>query len=318
MRIVVLDGFAVDQGQLDWSAVARLGDLQTYPRTSPIDALARAGDAEALLTNKVVLTGELLQKLPSLRYVGVTATGFNVVDVQACRTRGVAVTNVPGYSTAAVAQLVFALLLQHLEAIGGYQPQVKPNGWASAPDYCFFTHPRTELAGKTIAILGFGTIGKKVAAVAEAFGMNVAAAALPGGTSEERVPLADALARADVVTLHCPLTPHTTGLVDDAFLAAMKEGAVLINTSRGALVDEAALVRALASGKLGGALLDVLASEPPPPDHPLLAADAPWSGRVVVTPHIAWGAVESRTRLIEETAANLAAFQAGQRRNRVD
>ena len=318
MRIAVLDGFAVDQGQLSWDAVQRLGELAVYARSFAGQVKQRAESCQAVLVNKVVLTRDILLQLPELQYVGVTATGFNVVDIETCRQRGIAVTNVPGYSTRAVTQLVFALLLEHLEKVTSYQNRVKPNGWASAPDYCFFAQPRLELAGKTMAILGYGAIGQQIGRIASVFGMEVLPTALPGGSSEGRVPLRDALALADVVSLHCPLTARTERLVDDAFLAGMKDGAILINTSRGGLIDEAALVRALASDRLGGALLDVLASEPPPADHPLLSSDAPWSERVLVTPHIAWGAVQARVRLIEHAAANLAAFQRGERQNRVD
>ena len=306
------------KNELPWTAVERLGDVTVYPRSSPQEARERAREADAVLTNKAVVDAAMLQQCPRLRYVGVTATGFNVVDVEACRARAIAVSNVPGYSTDAVAQLVFALLLEHQERLAIYEPRVKPNGWANTPDYCFFAQPRSELSGKTMAVLGFGAIGQRVGAIATALGMTVLPTALPGGRREHRVALGEALARADVVTLHCPLTQDTHELVNDAFLTAMKPGAVLINTSRGGLVDEAALVRALACGKLGGALLDVMQKEPPPTDHPLLIRDAPWSARVIVTPHIAWGAVESRQRLIAESAANLAAFQAGERRHRVD
>ena len=318
MKIVVLDGFSVDQGELDWNELRRLGDVTVYPRTLPHEITERAAGAQAVLTNKVVLTREVIEALPDLRYVGIVATGTNVVDFDACRGSGIAITNAPGYGAVAVAQFVFATLLQLLEDIGPYIAAVKANRWAEAPDYCFFLHPHTELADKSIAILGLGNIGKRVAEIARAFGMNVISVAVPGGSTDERTPLDVALGAADVVTLHCPLTDRTRRMVDEHFLGAMKPGAILINTSRGALVDEEALLAALSHGRLGGALLDVLSEEPPPRDHPLLDPRAPWAKRVVVTPHIAWGKVEARRRLIRLVAANLAAFVSGERLNRVD
>jgi glycerate dehydrogenase len=318
VRIVVLDGFAVDQGELGWNDVDSLGELVVHARTSPGELLARAAGAEALLTNKVVLGREEIAALPDLRYVGITATGTNVVDFEACRAREIAVTNVPGYTGSSVAQFVIALLLHFIEDLPGYVTSVKHNAWAEAPDYCFLLHPRVELAGRTMAIFGWGSIGRKVAEAARGLGMNVLAAAVPGGSSEGRVPLEEALRKADVVSLHCPLTERTARFVDAAFLRRMKPGSILINTSRGGLVDETALLQALAEGNLGGALLDVLTVEPPPRDHPLLDPEAPWARRVIVTPHMSWATVEARQRLIRTVAENLAAFQRGERLNRVD
>jgi glycerate dehydrogenase len=318
MRIVVLDGFAADQGELPWDDLGKLGEVAVHPRTAAQDVVFRAAGAEAVLTNKVVLTRDILDRLPELRYVGIVATGTNVVDFEACRERGIAVTNVPGYCADAVAQFIFAVLLHTLEDVGAYVGQVKANRWAEAPDYCFFLHRHVELAEKNLAILGLGNIGRKVAEIGRAFGMNVLATAVPGGSTEGRVPLDDALARADVVSLHCPLTEKTRGLVDRRFLDQMKSDAILINTSRGGLVDEAALRDALSRGRLRAALLDVLGEEPPPRDHPLLDPTAPWARRVIVTPHIAWGKVEARQRLIRLAAENLAAFLRGERKNRVD
>jgi glycerate dehydrogenase len=318
MRIVVLDGFSVDQGELPWDALRALGEVTVHPRTRPEELAARAAGAQAVLTNKVLLTREVIDQLPDLRYVGIVATGTNVVDFDACRERGIAVTNAPGYCADAVAQFVFAVLLHALEAIEPYIGAVKSNRWAEAPDYCFFLHAHSELAQKNLAILGLGSIGSRVAAIARAFGMNVIAAAVPGGTTEGRVPLETALGVADVVSLHCPLTDRTRALVDRRFLEAMKPEAVLINTSRGGLVDESALLDALSRGRLRAALLDVLGEEPPPREHPLLDARAPWARRVIVTPHIAWGKVEARRRLIALVTDNLAAFLRGERKHRVD
>ena len=318
MRIVILDGYPIDQGQLDWNEVKASGDLTAYPRSRPEEVLERAAGAQAVLTNKVLLTAETIAKLPELRYIGVTATGTNVIDFAACRARGIAVTNVPGYCAPSVAQFVMAMLLHFLEDVPSYVSAVRANAWAAQPDYALFLRPRVELAEKTMAILGMGSIGGKVADLARAFGMNVIAGAVPGGSVKGRVPLGDALAAADVVSLHCPLTEATRKLVNRDFLRAMKPGAVLVNTARGALVDEGALIDELAAGTLGGALIDVVEEEPPRRDHPLFDARAPWASRLIVTPHVSWGTVEARRRLIKTVGDNLAAFLRGERLNRVD
>jgi len=320
MRIVALDSFATDQGAPDafWGPLKALGEVLLHPRTAPGDLLARCQGAGAVLTNKVALGAAQLAALPELRYVGVVATGTNVIDLDAARAAGVVVTNVPGYSTEAVAQLVFALILQFTHDVAGHAAAVRAGDWAAAPDYCFFRQPLTELAGKTMALLGSGAIGEAVARIAGAFGMRVVRAAVPGSpTRAPRVPLNEALALADVVSLHCPLTPATQGMVDARFLQAMRPDAILINTGRGALVDEGALAQALEEGRLRGVGLDVLSAEPPPGDHPLTRADAAWSRRVVITPHIGWGTIEARHRLARAVADNLEAFLAGQPRNRV-
>jgi glycerate dehydrogenase len=318
LRIVVVDGFALDQGELGWDDLGRLGEIAVHPRTSRAQLVDRCRGAGAVLTNKVVIDRAGLDALPDLRYVGVTATGTNVVDIESCRARTVAVTNVPGYSTASVAQLTFALILHFTQDVARHSAMVKGGAWAAAPDYCFFAKPLTELAGKTLAVVGMGAIGKAVAGVARAHGMNVLAARVPGSGSDGRVALDDAIAQADVVTLHCPLTPSTRSLVDRAFLRKMKPRALLINTSRGPLIDENALAQALSEGRLGGVGLDVLSAEPPPREHPLLDPNAPWADRVVVTPHIAWGTIEARRRLMSIVVANLAAYLRGERQNRVD
>jgi glycerate dehydrogenase len=322
-RIVVLDSFAIDQGEPEssWRELAGLGELTVYPRSETAEVVARAGgETLAVLTNKVPLGAPELAACPALRYVGVTATGTDIIDLEAARARGVAVTNVPGYATESVAELVFALILHFSFDVAGHDAAVKAGAWAASPDFSFFRRPLVELAGKTLVLVGAGSIGGAVARIGEAFGMRVVRAAVPGSPAragQDRTPLAEALPLADFVSLHCPLTPSTRGLVGAPFLAALKPGAILINTGRGALVDDAALAAALASGHLGGAGLDVLAAEPPPADHPLTDPRAPWAGRVVVTPHIGWGTVESRRRLVSEVAGNLAAFLQGQRRNRV-
>jgi glycerate dehydrogenase len=317
MRIVLLDSFAADQGDSGWPGLRALGDVAVYPRTPPGLVLERSAGAQALLTNKVVLSAELMSSLPDLRYIGVTATGTNVVDLDAAKARTIAVTNVPAYSTESVAQLVFAMILHFAFDVGAHDAAVKAGRWASGPDFCFFLKPLSELCGKTLVVVGFGSIGKAVARIATAFGMKVIAAQVPGSANVDRVPLAEALPLADVVTLHCPLTPATQSLVDRRFLATLKPGAILVNTSRGPVVDETALLETLRSGGLGGVALDVLGTEPPAVGHPLLDPTAPWARRLVVTPHLGWGTVEARTRLAECVVANLASFIAGERRNRV-
>lgn len=318
MRIAVLDAATTEQGNDCWAALRALGEVAIHARSSPTEAIARTAGAGALLTNKTPITAELIAACPDLRYVGVLATGYNVVDLAACRARGIAVANVPGYSTASVAQLVFAFILHHAQDVAGHAAAVRGGRWAAGPDFCFALRPLRELAGQTLALVGSGAIGSAVARMAEGFGMRVLRCAVPGSPTPGRTPLAEALPQADVVTLHCPLTPATTRLVDAAFLAAMKPGALLVNTGRGGLLDEAALAAALAGGRLGGAGLDVLGTEPPPPDHPLLRPDASWSQRLWITPHLGWATVEARARLVDEAAANLRAFLAGERRNRVD
>ena len=318
MNIVVLDSFTADQGKPAWSAFEALGNVTVYPRTSPRELVARAASADALLTNKVLLDAATIEHLPALRYVGILATGTNAVDLASCRARGIAVTNVPGYSTYSVAQHVFALILHTTNAVAAHDARVKSGAWAASPDFMFTLHELTELAGKTLAVVGMGAIGRTVAGIATAFGMTVLSAAVPGSPSAGRVPLDAALRVADFVTLHCPLTPATRHMVDDGFLAAMKPTAVLVNTGRGALVDEAALARALEAQTIRAAALDVVGREPPDRDNPLLAPAAPFADRLVVTPHIAWATVEARHRLIAIAAENLAAFLRGEPLNRVE
>ena len=312
MQIVVLDSYAADQGHLGWQALEAFGTVKVYPRTSPREVLARAAGADALLTNKVVLDAEVLALLPKLRYVGVLATGTNVVDLDACHDRGITVTNVPGYAAPSVAQLVFAYVLHFCQRVIEHDQAVKAGRWAASPDFCFTLAPLMELGGKTMCVIGLGAIGSAVAVLARAFRMSVVAAAVPGSPTEGRTPLFEALAAADFVTLHCPLTEHTAQLVSTDFFARMKPGAILINTGRGGLVDESALMEALARGRLGGAALDVLGTEPPAADHPLLDPSAPWARRLIVTPHLGWASVEARSRLIRIACENLGAFLGGE------
>jgi glycerate dehydrogenase len=320
VRIVILDSFAADQGEDSaWDELGQLGEVTLYPRTAAGAAVERSRDAEVLITNKVVIGPETIAALPALRYVGVSATGTNVVDLTAARGRNIAVTNVPGYAAESVAQLTFALILHLAVDVAAHNAAVKAGRWAAVEDFCFFLRRLPELSGKTLVVLGMGAIGTAVARIGAGFGMKVIAAAVPGSpTNTGRVPLAEALPAADVVTLHCPLTAATANLVDRKFLAQLKKSAMLVNTSRGGLIHEADLVGALSRGHLAGVGLDVLAREPPPADHPLTDPGAPYAGRVIVTPHLGWGTVEARARVRRQVAENLKAFVAGERLNRVD
>jgi glycerate dehydrogenase len=319
VRIVVLDSFAADQGeQAAWTDLEALGEVAVHPRTPAGQVIERARDAEAIVINKVVIGAETIAALPALRYVGVSATGTNVVDLVAARARGIAVTNVPGYAAESVAQLTFALILQLAVDVSGHSAAVKAGRWADTEDFCFFLRRLPELSGKTLVVLGLGAIGSAVARIGAGFGMKVIAAAVPGSSSSGRVPLVDALPLADVVSLHCPLTSATANFVDRKFLSLMKKTAFLINTSRGGLVHEADLIGALSRGHLGGVGLDVLAREPPPAEHPLTDPTAGYAARVLVTPHLGWGTVEARARVRQQVAENLRAFMAGERANRVD
>ena len=320
MRIVILDSFAADQGEDDaWEELGALGELVVHPRTPASAVVERARGAEAVITNKALIGPETIAALPELRYVGVSATGTNVVELGAARARGIAVTNVPGYAAESVAQLTFALVLHLAIDVAAHSAAVKAGRWAATEDFCFFLRRLPELSGKTVAVLGLGAIGRAVARIAGGFGMKVLAVAVPGSpTTDGRVPLAEALPAADVITLHCPLTAATANLVDRKFLAQVKKSAILINTSRGGLINEADLVGALSRGHLAGVGLDVLAREPPPADHPLTDPKAPYAGRVIVTPHLGWGTVEARARVRRQVAENLRAFVAGDHVNRVD
>jgi glycerate dehydrogenase len=315
-RIVVLDGQTLAPGlpgDPAWSVFEKLGPCTVYPRTHPGEVAQRAAGAAAVLANKALLPAPVLALLPELRYVGVLATGTNNIDLAAARARGVTVTNVPAYSSDAVAQQTIALLLELVAQVGAYDRAVHQGRWSACPDFTFALGPTMELAGKTLGIVGLGAIGSRVAQVGAALGMRVLAWARPGqkrgptGSSAiARVTLDDLFAEADVVSLHCPLTPETRCLVNAARLARMKRGALLLNTSRGGLIDEAALAAALRDGTLGGAGLDVLSIEPPAPDNPLVTAP-----RCVITPHTAWAAVEARQRLMTQAAENLRCFLAG-------
>lgn len=308
--IVVLDGQTLNPGDLSWAPLADLATLTVHEDTDVDLRLERARGADVLLTNKVPLDGELLAELPELRFVSALATGYDVVDVHAARQRGVIVSNVPAYATDSVAQHTFALLLELTNRVAEHDSAVRQGRWPEVGGFTFWTSPLTELAGKTLGIVGTGRIGRRVAEIATAFGMNVIAynrSSRPKAL--ESVTLDDLFRRAHVVSLHCPLTSDTRGLVDARRLAMMRSGAFLINTSRGGLVDSNALAEALGDN-LAGAGLDVVAEEPIAADHPLLALP-----NVVVTPHNAWTSREARQRLLDVTVANVAAFFAGSPQN---
>ena len=309
MNVVILDGYSVTQQDLNWQAMEALGvQLTVYDRTSADQTLERCREAEAVLTNKVVLTSESISALPHLRYIGVLATGYNVVDGEAARKRGIAVTNIPAYSTESVAQLVFAHLLNIANSVAHYAERA--NQWPQSPDFTWSDTPLTELSGKTFAIYGLGNIGKAVARIAQAFGMNVIAVtsrkqeALPAGIT--KVTWEEALREADVLSLHCPLTAETRAMVNAEALARMKPTAILINTGRGPLIDEQAVAAALHGSRLTAYCADVLSTEPPTADNPLLTAP-----RCYLTPHIAWATREARCRLIDIATSNLKAFMEG-------
>lgn len=318
MRIVILDAFTTNPGDLDWGPVAALGGLAIHDRTPTDQIVARAAGAEAVLTNKTPLAAATLAALPGLRYVGVLATGVNIVDLAAARAAGVTVTNVPGYSTPGVAQAVFALLLELTNQTGRLAASVRAGRWQACDDFCYWDGELVELEGLVFGIVGYGAIGRRVAGIARALGMRVVAASRSraAGTSDDGVEfrsLDEVFRTADVVSLHCPLTSETERLVNAERLAAMKPTAYLINTARGGLVDEQALADALAAGTIAGAGLDVLTAEPPRGGSPLIAAP-----NCVITPHVAWATRKARARLIAAAAENLAAFQAGRSRNVVN
>jgi glycerate dehydrogenase len=310
MTIVVLDGYTLNPGDLSWACMEALGECAIHDRTPPAMLVERARDAEILFTNKVPLGRTELEQLPRLRYIGVLATGYNVVDVAAARQQGIAVTNIPAYGTMSVAQLVFAHLLHLTQHVAEHGDSVRRGDWTRSPDFCYWLSPLVELDRLTLGLVGYGRIGKAVAGIAAALGMRVI---VHSRSHPQSVPLDDLFCQSDVVSLHCPLTDATRGLVDARRLALMKPTAFLINTSRGPLVDEAALADTLNAGRLAGAGLDVLATEPPPPDNPLLTAR-----NCHITPHLAWATKAARERLLATALDNLRAFLAGQQKNVVN
>ena len=317
MKITVLDGFALNPGDLSWAEFQALGELAVHDRTAESQVLERSNGAQVLLTNKTPLRREVLEQLPELHYIGVLATGYNVVDVEQAKERGIVVTNVPSYSTESVAQMVFALLLELARRTGHHSDEVQRGGWTASADFCFWDTPQVELSEKTLGIVGFGRIGRAVAHIAKAFGMRVITTSRTRKDSPEFPELEwrdlDALfSESDVVSLHCPLLPATEGMVDRKRLALMKRSSYLINTSRGGLVVEEELASALNDGQIAGAGIDVASREPPPHDWPLRNA-----ANLVTTPHIAWATKEARTRLMGVAAENLRAYIEGAPRNLV-
>ncbi|MDG0793773.1 D-2-hydroxyacid dehydrogenase [Cohnella ginsengisoli] len=317
MKIVVLDGYTLNPGDQSWSGFERLGQVEVYERTAPELAEERAREARIVLTNKTPIRAELLAKLPSLEYIGVLATGYDIVDVRAAGERGIAVTNVPGYGTDSVAQSVFALLLELCRQAGLHDRSVKAGEWASSPDFSYWKTPLTELSGKTMGIVGYGRIGEAVARIAHAFGMKVLAYKRhPGGPPPfegfEWASLPELLESSDAVSLHCPLTTETEEMINRDSLARMKRSAFLINTARGRLIAEQDLADCLNAGGIAGAGLDVLSAEPPPAGHPLLSA-----ANCIVTPHQAWATREARERLMATAVGNLEAYLAGKTANRI-
>lgn len=317
MKIVNLEGYTTNPGDLSWERFNKYGDFTVYDRTKPDEIIERAKDADILFINKCIITAEMLDKMPKLKYVGLESTGFNVIDCKAARERGITVSNIPAYSTNAVAQLVFSFILQFTNKVGLHSDAVYNNEWCECPDFCFWKAPLSELDGKTIGIIGFGSIGQRVSRIAIAFGMNVLVNTphpKPGEFKEINfVSLNELLAESDVVTCHCPLTPKTENLINADALSKMKKSAILINTSRGPVVDDVALADALNSGAIQGAGLDVLRVEPPSKDNPLLKAK-----NCYITPHIAWAGYETRARLLNILEDNLKAFLDGHPQNVVN
>lgn len=316
MKIIVLDGYALNPGDLSWEDMKALGDLTVYDRTSPSEVLERSADAEVLITNKTVLSAKLINALPKLKYIGVLATGYNVVDIDSARNLGIVVTNIPAYSTASVAQMVFAHLLNITHRVGYYASQNSQGRWTENKDFCYWDTNLVELAGKTMGIVGFGNIGQATAHIALAMGMHVCVytskeqSSLPQGV--QKVSLDELFVISDVVSLHCPLTPETNELVNIERLKTMKPSAILINTGRGPLVNEQDLAHALNTGIIAGAGVDVLSTEPPKPDNPLLTAK-----NCFITPHVAWATLEARIRLMHIAVENLKSFIDGKVINNV-
>ena len=310
MKIVVLDGYGLNPGDLSWKGMEALGELTVYDRTSPSELMERSEGAEALITNKTLITAENMEALPELKYIGVLATGYNVVDIEAAKARGIVVTNIPAYSTSSVAQMVFAHILNITQRVGHYAEENSKGRWTNNADFCYWNTDLVELDGKKMGIVGFGNIGQATARIAQAFGMEVLLytskeqSALPQGM--RKVALDELFAESDVISLHCPLTPDTKEMVNAERLKLMKPGAILVNTGRGPLVNEQDLADALNEGRIAAAGLDVLSVEPANADNPLLGAK-----NCFITPHIAWATKEARTRLMQIAVQNLKSYQEG-------
>jgi len=321
MKIVVLDGYAENPGDLSWAGFEALGELTVYERVEDTRTEAvkeMIGDAQIVITNKCPITRELLEACPRIRYVGVLATGYNIVDVDAAKEKGIPVTNIPGYGTETVAQYTFALLLELCCYVGHHSREVQKGRWAKARDFCFWDYPLTELAGKTMGLIGFGRIGQAVARIAQAFGLQVLVYSRTRKPELETktcrfVSLDELLAASHIISLHCPLFPETRKIINRETIAKMRDGVILLNTARGALLQEAAVAEALKSGKIGAAALDVLCQEPADAANPLLKQE-----NCLITPHIAWAAREARGRLMQIAVDNLKAFLSGESLNVVN
>ncbi len=317
MKIVVLDGYTENPGDLSWDFLKEIGDADIYDRTPADKIIERAKDAEILVTNKTTITREIIDCLPKLKFIALLSTGYNVVDSEYLKEKHIPVSNIPSYSTEAVAQHVMAFILEMTNAVGLHTQSVKDGDWCNSKDFCYWNTPLTELNGKTLGIFGFGRIGRAVAERAHAFGMKIIV--YTPRIHEDNpdyisfVSKDEMIKNSDFITLHCPLTPETYGCVNKDFISEMKDGAYLINTSRGPVIDEQALADALNSGKLAGAGMDVLSTEPPAKDNPLLKAK-----NCFITPHIAWAAYETRQRLMEIFKGNIEAFLSGNPRNVVN
>ena len=318
MKIVVLDGYTLNPGDLSWDALKALGDVEIYERSNPAEVLERATGADILLTNKTPLGKDILEQLPVVKFISLLATGYNVVDVQFAKQKGIVVSNVPGYGTASVVQMTFALLLEFCLHVQRHSDAVAAGRWSSSKDFCFWDYPLVELQDKTLGIIGFGDIGKKVADVASAFGMQIVANSRTQSDQGHRknfkwVTLDELLRQADVVSIHSPLTPETTGLINKQTLQLMKPSAFLINTSRGPIIVDQDLADALNNSTIAGAGIDVLSAEPPTADNPLLKAK-----NCIITPHISWATKEARARLLDIAVNNVKAFLEGKAVNVVN
>ena len=310
-KIVILDGFVANPGDLSWEPLAELGELTVHEYTAPQDVVARIGDAPVILTNKTVISAEVMAACPKLRYIGVLATGYNVVDIAEAKKRGIVVTNVPAYSTPTVAQFTMALLLEIALHVGHHSRVVHEGKWSACRDFAFWDYPLMELQGKTFGSVGYGSIGKEVARVAQAFGMKVLAYSRHGA-EEFHTELDELYAKSDIVSLHCPRTAENAGMINKGTIAKMKDGVIILNTARGGLINEADLRDALVSGKVYAAASDVTTREPINADSPLLGLD-----NMIITPHIAWAATEARQRLLSVAIDNVRQYLAGNVQNNV-
>lgn len=310
MKIVILDGYTENPGDLSWEGFEKLGEVKVYDRTPADEIVSRIGDAEVIYTNKTPISAETIARCPNLKYIGVLATGYNVVDVQAARERGIPVTNIPTYGTAAVGQFAIAMLLEICHHVAHHSDAVHQGRWENNADWCFWDYPLIELAGKTMGIIGFGRIGQTTGRIAKALGMRVIAydsfESDAGREIGEYVSLDELLAQSDVISLHCPLFPQTQGIIDKDAIAKMKDGVIILNNSRGPLIVEQDLADALNSGKVYAAGVDVVSTEPIRADNPLLTAK-----NCLITPHISWAPKESRQRLMDIAVNNLGAYLAG-------